>query len=110
MVVPNCRWHSAPYVAHDPRWPEKARAVVGAEECATRITAGRGPWLECTSHGSTDAAKPRIRGVMRLADTHPEPGFPILPVRSRIDATLPCAAVPLQSAGREDWTSRLGFL
>src|SRR5476649_536002 len=24
-------------------------------------------------------------GLMRLADTHPEPGFPILPVRSGID-------------------------
>jgi hypothetical protein len=47
---------------------------------------------------------------MRLADTHPEPGFPILPVRSGIDPNLPCAAVPLESTGREDWTSRLGFV
>ena len=85
-------------------------SVLKSVQRALPRAAGRGPWLECTSHGSTDAAKPRIRGVMRLADTHPEPGFPILPVRSRIDATLPCAAVPPQSAGREDWTSRLWFL
>ena len=33
----------------------------------------------------TDADHLTEWGIMRLADAHPEPGFPILPVRSGID-------------------------
>jgi hypothetical protein len=40
----------------------------------------------CPKHdGFPHTLRLTVMGVMRLADTHPEPGFPILPVRSGID-------------------------
>jgi hypothetical protein len=44
-----------------------------------------------------------IMGVMRLADTHPEPGFPILPVRSGIDPSTPFRCFsPMRNTGHSD--------